>query len=220
MSTLHYLERGENNENSPILLLLHGWAMYAEQMLEMTNFYDTKHHLISARAPIRMGPGSYRWFDFERTPSSGPIINDKEEESSLALLVQFIKDIRRKYCNKPVYLIGHSQGGTMSLSVSLKHPELIAGCANVNGRVLKKSAEYCIANKQINGMHFFHGHGTHNSIVPIKVGRWTGELLKSLNANLTYKEYPIDHEITTESLEDILVWLNATDGLTRSIDCI
>ncbi len=193
-------------EECPILLLLHGWAMYKEHLFEMTKNFDPRWRIISLGAPVRMGPGAYRWFDFERTPDIGPIIDDKEEQESLAQLVEIIEQFA---CQSPlgkVNLLAHSQGGSMSLSATLQNPHLIASCADVNGRVLNKVKEAVKGSDVLSGISFFHGHGTNNSIVPISIGRQSVEYISQLGGDISSKEYPIDHEITEKSLSDIASW--------------
>ena len=60
-------------------------------------------------------------------------------------------------------------------------------------------------------------HGTKDDKLPIHHGRETNELLAELPVNLTYREYPMGHEITDESLQFILNWLeeNLDGGLKR-----
>ncbi len=46
--------------------------------------------------------------------------------------------------------------------------------------------------------------------------RASKELLATLPVHLTYKEYPMGHEVTRESLNDIVEWLTARlDGDVR-----
>ncbi|XYI03754.1 alpha/beta hydrolase [Sorangium sp. So ce1128] len=196
-----------SSRGAPMLLVLHGWGMYKGHLFELTRGFDPRLTIVAAQAPVRMGPGAYRWFNFERTPSSGPIIDDKEEEQSLATLLSFIDRLVSVRSPGALYLLGHSQGATMALSVTLRRPARLAGCANVNGRLLKKRLAQVQSPDALEGLSFFCGHGSHNPIVPLALGRETRDHVQRLGAAVTYREYPIGHEITPEALSDVSAWL-------------
>lgn len=204
---LGYLERGPREPGTPLIILLHGWAMYKDHLFEMTRGWDERWAIVAPQAPVRMGPGANRWFDFERTPDAGPIINDEEECSSLEKLQRFVARLVEARKPSSVYVVGHSQGGTMSLSLALSRPLRLAGVAQINGRFLKKRLEG-VAATQLQGMSMFFGHGTENPIVPIRLGRWTGERAASLGAKVVHEEYPIGHEVTPEYLRAAALWLD------------
>ncbi|MBI3189451.1 MAG: hypothetical protein HYZ33_02265, partial [Ignavibacteriales bacterium] len=54
---------------------------------------------------------------------------------------------------------------------------------------------------------FFVAHGTHDPIIPVSMGRRAIFLLEQANADLLYKEYPMAHQISDESLSDMNLWL-------------
>lgn len=204
---LSYLERGPKGVGAPLIVLLHGWAMYKDHLFEMTRAWDERWVIIAPQAPVRMGPGANRWFNFERTPDSGPIIDDDEEASSLVKLQQFVERVIEARDPSVVYVVGHSQGGTMSLSLALSRPRRLKGVAQINGRVLTKRLTNTASN-QLEGLSMFFGHGTVNPIVPIGLGRWTREQMRLRGASVTYQEYPIGHEVTPEYLAAAAQWLD------------
>lgn len=195
-----------------MLLVLHGWGMYKGHMFELCKGLDPRLTIVAAQAPVRMGPGAYRWFDFERMRDSAPIINDAEEERSLPALLSFIERVVSARSPGALYLFGHSQGATMMLSVALQRPPLLAGCANVNGRILPKRLAQAQRSNVLEGMSVFSGHGVHNPIVPIRVGRETRDHVQRMGAAMSYHEYPIGHEITPEIVSDVSTWLTRVLG--------
>jgi phospholipase/carboxylesterase len=60
-------------------------------------------------------------------------------------------------------------------------------------------------------------HGTRDQTLPIANGRASRDLLQGLPVDLTYREYPIAHEVSAESLADVAAWLSARlgDKMTR-----
>jgi phospholipase/carboxylesterase len=57
---------------------------------------------------------------------------------------------------------------------------------------------------------FFVGHGVHDELLGIELGRAVRDTLTNLGADLTYHEYEMGHQITPQELVDIDSWLEAT----------
>lgn len=217
---LHHVARAATHRQgapAPVVILLHGWGMYHGHLFEMTHHLDRRLDVVSPRAPVRMGPGTYRWFNFVRTPSDGPNIDHDEEVSSLAELIRFIEQVIEERGVPGVWLIGHSQGGTMALSVCTRRPDLVLGCANVNGRLLDKAWNATQGRPLLSGKPFFNGHGLRNPIVPLHLGRRTCARIEELGASIQTREYAIGHEINDEILADVSDWLSAQlDGQLKT----
>jgi phospholipase/carboxylesterase len=52
-------------------------------------------------------------------------------------------------------------------------------------------------------------HGTFDSVLQIDYGRGIRDALQKLPVDLTYREYPIGHHVSEESLADVTAWLTA-----------
>jgi phospholipase/carboxylesterase len=206
-------ERG-NVDRPPVLILLHGFASYENQLFELAREFDPRLLIVSVRAPIRMGPGAYRWFNFDyygtiaQRPSKGPTINLEEQAASLATLTAFIEGFKAERKPDRLYLLAHSQGATMAFSVVMKRPSLISGLAEVNGRILPGAAADIAPAQSFAGLPFFIGHGVDNPIVPIALAQSTRQQLEGLRARVCYRQYPIGHEITAEVAADMSDWLS------------
>jgi phospholipase/carboxylesterase len=62
------------------------------------------------------------------------------------------------------------------------------------------------------GKPFFVAHGTYDDILPISRGQAVPELLKKLGAEVAYYEYPMQHQVVYEELEDLNQWLTPRLG--------
>jgi phospholipase/carboxylesterase len=51
-------------------------------------------------------------------------------------------------------------------------------------------------------------HGTADSVLNIEYGRAIRDALEKLPVNLTYREYPMGHHVSNQSLSDIQGWLS------------
>jgi phospholipase/carboxylesterase len=192
----------------PLLLLLHGIGSNEHDLYGLAPFLDKRFLIISVRAPLTMGPGSYAWFEVDFTPQ-GPVNNPEQAEASRNTLITFLQEAVTGYGADPerVYLMGFSQGAIMSASVALTRPELVAGAVLMSGRILPEIRPMIASSEELSGFPFLVVHGTADMVLPIKHGRASHELLSSLPVDLTYQEYPMGHEVSQESLRDATAWL-------------
>lgn len=191
-----------------MLLLLHGVGSNEHDLIQLAPYLDPRFFVVSPRAPITLAPGMYAWFEVQLDPVR-PIINPQQAESSREKLLTFIDKAIETYRIDPlrVYLMGFSQGAIMSFSVGLTHPEKIAGIVAMSGRVLPEIVPHIAAPEALRDLPIFVAHGTEDQVLPIHHGRAARELLQRLPVALTYREYPMGHQISDQSLADIAGWL-------------
>ena len=59
----------------------------------------------------------------------------------------------------------------------------------------------------LRGKPVFMAHGEYDTVVPTGLGRATYEYLVDVGAQVIYREYPIGHAISEDSLYDASEWL-------------
>jgi len=94
----------------------------------------------------------------------------------------------------------------MSYSLALTRPHEIKGVIAHSGYI-PEDIDLPFMWNALNGTSFFIAHGTLDPVIPIQFGRRAKELLSKSGADVTYREYPIGHQISDESLQDFSVWL-------------
>ncbi len=206
---VHLVRQPSAEEDAPsLLLLLHGVGSNEHDLYELAPFLDKRFLIISARAPNTLGPGSFAWFEVAFTPQ-GPAINPQQAEASRETLITFIKEAATMYGADPsrVYLMGFSQGAIMSASIALTQPELVAGAVLMSGRILPEIRPLMASNDELIGFPFLVVHGTADRVLPVTYGRASRDLLSALPVDLTYHEYPMGHEVSQESLSEVVAWL-------------
>ncbi len=211
LSLVHLVHQPILEEDAPpLLLLLHGIGSNEHDLFALAPFLDERFLIISVRAPNTLEPGSYAWFEANFTPQ-GPIIDPGQAEASRQALIAFLDEAVTAYGADPkqVYLMGFSQGGIMSASVTLTRPELVAGVVVMSGRILPEIKPLMAPSERLAGLPFLVVHGTADMVLPIPHGRASRQLLSSLPVEITYHEYPMGHEISQESLADVTAWLSA-----------
>jgi len=94
----------------------------------------------------------------------------------------------------------------MSLVLALSNPERFKGIVAHSG-FLPQHGRLSYRWNDARACSFFIAHGKQDPIVPIELGRQAQQLLVQAHANVLYREYPIQHTISDESMSDIASWL-------------
>ncbi|CAN5331417.1 MAG: alpha/beta hydrolase [Pyrinomonadaceae bacterium] len=197
----------------PLLLLLHGIGSNEDDLYGLAPYLDERFLIVSARAPLALGPMAYGWFNIEYTPQ-GLVGDLAQAEQSYQLLLRFIDELAEKYQTggAGIYLAGFSQGAMMSLSIALTHPQKVAGVVALSGRLPTSAIAHLAAPEDLAGLPIFLAHGTDDFVIPIDFAREAREFLAELPIELTYREYPMAHQVSMESLQDIRAWLSERLG--------
>jgi phospholipase/carboxylesterase len=106
-----------------------------------------------------------------------------------------------------VIVAGFSQGGTMAALTALTRPDLVAGAAVLSGIVPSSIIDELPDRAALTSKPFLVIHGTRDQVVSVAHGRASRDFLNQLGAALTYREYPMAHEINLDALLDLTEWL-------------
>ncbi|MGH9945272.1 MAG: alpha/beta hydrolase [Pyrinomonadaceae bacterium] len=198
---------------TPLLLLLHGIGSNEDDLYGLAPYLDPRFQVASARAPYTLGPMAYGWFNIEYT-AQGLVADLAQVAQSYQRLLTFIGELADKHgaAQSGVYLLGFSQGAMMSLYVALTRPELVAGVAALSGRLPAPALEHLAAHEALTGLPVLVTHGTQDPVIPVAHAREARAELERLPVDLTYREYPMGHEVSMESLADVRAWLSALLG--------
>jgi phospholipase/carboxylesterase len=201
-----YFPARQTGTHPPVLILLHGRGADENDLTGLIPHFDARFDVYSIRAPYGFEYGGFTWCvlnedgTYERT----------EFDRSLGLVLDFVKELG----NADVYVVGFSMGSMMALAAGLTHPEIFKGIVAQSGLVPEQADHLTLRWSELAGCSFCITHGVYDPVVSITHGRHTKELFEKSTAQFVYKEYPMGHEISPESLDDVAKWL--TDHLTRS----
>jgi len=195
---------GGGNAPYPTLILLHGRGTNEDDLLGLVPYLDPRLLVVSARAPFQFSMGGWTWYEILEVGNPHP----RQFQESCNRLAQFLSDVKQHYPVDPnrIFLLGFSMGTVMSFAMSLTKPKEIAGVVAHSGYV-PEHTHLSFALDTLQNTSFFVAHGVHDPVIPVHFGRRAKELLTSANADLTYREYPIAHQISEESLSDLSGWL-------------
>ena len=197
------LPERSGNGLHPTILLLHGRGSDEEDLLSLAESLDERFLLISARAPFAFPSGGYTWYEVQES-------GDPHQETFLASygkLSRFLDDVSAGYPvdRERILLLGFSMGTVMSYALALTRPALIRGVAASSG-YLPEVPFLSYRWQELGHTAFFISHGTEDPIIPVAMARRARALLESAGAPLVYREYPMPHTISEQSLRDIAAW--------------
>lgn len=190
----------------PALVLLHGRGDSAAGIAPLGYELEREDLLvISVQAPLELGgvmAGGYEWYRFQP-----PSLNEATLRASLEALAEFLNTVKASYPVDPdrVVLLGFSQGAVMALGAQALQPESVAGVIALSG-YFPIEVESDAGN--LVGRPAFVAHGVHDDIIPVEAGRRTRDLLERHGVDLTYREYPMAHQVSAEEMADVRIWLN------------
>jgi phospholipase/carboxylesterase len=195
---------------APVLILLHGRGANEEDLLGLAEYLDERLFIVSARAPFAFQfGGGYTWYDLEEVGKPEPAMF----RTSYAKVRQFVEDVGKGYPvdRSRIFLGGFSMGTVMSLAIGLTEPSAVHGVVANSGYV-PEDTDLRFAWDEVRGKPFFVTHGTYDPVIPVSFGRRTKELLEKAHATLTYREYDMGHQISEESLNDLMTWISSHIG--------
>jgi phospholipase/carboxylesterase len=193
-------------ELHPALVLLHGRGTNENDLLGLSPYFDPRFQIISVRAPMRFPYGGYTWFDLDDLGN----VDAGQLTQSYQQVLQMIEELPVKHAVDPanIFLYGFSMGAMMSFVLSLAHPEKFRG-AVIHSGLLPENVGIDYKWNELNNTSFFIVHGTEDPVVPVGFGKRSNELLSKTKASVVYREYPIGHTISEDSLHDTAEWLHA-----------
>ncbi|PJF46843.1 MAG: alpha/beta hydrolase [Chloroflexi bacterium] len=197
--------RSRPDDPAPLLILLHGYGSNEDDLMSLTPYLDPRFNVVSARAPLALGAASYAWFPLA-WDETGIAFEPRDVVAAVQPMVAFIEQVITAYGATPqrTLLLGFSQGATMSAAVLLHRPALIAGAALLSGLA---PPEEVASGEALNGKPVLITHGLLDAVVPVQMGRAMRDGLIARGASVTYREYPIGHQIDERCLADVDDWM-------------
>jgi phospholipase/carboxylesterase len=193
----------------PTVVALHGWGASAHDLIGLAPYFQGGAALTLCpqgplRVPIAPGQDGYGWFPI----AGGAPPDARAFERGAELVRGFLDAARARYPidRRKIVLLGFSQGGVLAYQLALRDPAGFAGLAALSSWL--PEAVVPPRRPEHTGLPTFVSHGTQDPMLPVERGRESRERLLRLGVALTYREYPMGHEIRPETLRDLLTWLD------------
>ena len=148
------------------------------------------------------------WYDL---PS--PQLERGEDGAGIHRSQQYIEALIRRENSRGVathniILAGFSQGGAIALHTGLRHPQRLAGILALSTYlplVQTVRDEASEANRQI---PILLAHGSHDPIIPLRLGEDSCHYLQQLGYQPEWKTYFMEHSVCPDEIQDIGHWLS------------
>ncbi|MDA1002657.1 MAG: alpha/beta hydrolase-fold protein [Chloroflexi bacterium] len=215
MEVVHTLWRPAGSGPLPTVFAIHGHGAHAQDLLGLAPVLaggQVQFICPQADFPLQAGTLSYTWFessggDLRRTPD--------EFERVATLLEGFIDGATERYQADPArsVVLGFSQGGGLAYRLGLARPRRFAGVAALS-TWLPDEAVDAADREHLAALPVLVQHGTADPLVSIERGRQSRERLVELGIDPEYREYPMQHQISNDSLVDLSTWIERVLGLS------
>lgn len=210
MQLVHAIHEPSGDGPHPTVLALHGWGANALDLLGLAPHLGGGGYLVLCpQGPIAVpvGPGvnGYGWFPISMGAPPDPVAF----AHAVVALGDFIDAALRRYpiALDRVALLGFSQGGVMAYAHAVRPRLRLAAVAALSTWFAPGILDGA-ANARLDGLPVLVQHGANDELIPVSRGRESVERLRELGADVTYREYPMGHEISAPSLRDLVEFLD------------
>lgn len=204
-----YQAAKKDHEQAPLVLMVHGYGSHENDLFSMVPSLPKQAHYLSVRAPRSLGFGGFAWYDIDFQAVGDKINNLEQAQEALNLLREFVRVFRaeRGLEERPLWLLGFSQGTILSYAYTLNYPDEVAKLMGLSGYILKGIVPERYAPEQLQHLECFISHGTQDQVLPIEAARQSVALLEQLHIAHVYHEYPVGHGVAPDNLRALDAWM-------------
>jgi len=193
----------------PLLIMLHGYGSNEQDLFSFADELPDELLIISARAPLSMGFGSYAWYTIHFDAPEGKFSDITEAIEARDTINNFIDEITNnfEFDTNNVFLLGFSQGTILSYAVALNYPgkvqHVIALSGYINNELLPKE----LYRSDFINLDFYISHGSVDQVIPADWGRKAPSFLDKLGLKNSYQEYPVGHGVAPQNFYSLKTWI-------------
>lgn len=190
-----------------LLLLAHGLGANEHDLAALVPYLDADGRFVAVlpRGPDSYGPG-YSWYDFGLGgPDPVKFVRSLEALDDLLDAACAEHDLSRD----EAILGGFSQGATLTLALGLlksdrAHPAGILAMSGWLPEIEGIAYEWSAALPPV-----LMQHGTYDPLIAIERARSTARTLAEHGVPVVFGEYPMEHQVAMESLQQGREWLGS-----------
>ena len=210
MNLIHTIFEPQGDGPHPTVLALHGWGANALDLLALAPYVCGGQVLVLCpqgplEVPLGGGAVGYGWFPITL---GGPldlnaVLAAREE------LHTFLAEAQRRYPidQKKLVIVGFSQGGIMGYGLGLGEPARFAGLAALSSWLPQDLLSALPDVPATEQLPVLIQHGSRDELVDVGRARQSVETLRNLRVPVIYREYDMGHQISAQSLGDLVTWL-------------
>ena len=198
-------------ENAPLLVMLHGYGSDENDLFSFARELPKELFIISLKAPYSLKPHGYAWYAINFDENQNKWNDNEQAKLSMDVLIKCIDTACEKYpVNKNnISILGFSQGTILGMATALNHPKKIKNIIGLSGYINHDILPEDLKILDYSNLNFYCSHGTDDQVIPIDWARQTPKLLKSLDIEYTYSEFPVGHGIGPKNFYELRDWISA-----------
>jgi len=192
----------EADARLPLVIAIHGLGDRPERFVRLFDGFDVPARIVAPRAPRERKSGGFTWFpglpaDRDLTPL---VDGARDSAAALAELITYLR-ANRPTCGQPL-VTGFSQGGLLTLTLAVHHPEVVGAAIPVGGWLPPPMwpKEKTSPAPEIDALH-----GERDSLVPLTRTKTANEHLKALGYDIETRTYPTGHTISKNMRRDLFM---------------
>jgi phospholipase/carboxylesterase len=210
MDLLHVAHVPPGEGPFPAVLCLHGWGASAHDLFSLAPIlHGGAAIVLCPQGPLALidpqhrVPVGYGWWDIQKG-------HDPEAfAKAVGDVRSFLDEAVERYPIDPrkIVVMGFSQGGVVGYDLVLSDPARFAGLVALSSW-LPDEVDAAIPSQD--GLENFPAlviHGTEDPMIPVDRAQQSHQKLQARGLNVTYREYPMEHEISHEALAELVRWL-------------
>jgi len=209
--SLEYLIRQPktNSTKPPLLILLHGYGSNEQDLFSFAEELPDELLIISARAPLSMGFGSYAWYTIHFDSTDGKFSDIPEAIKARETIANFIDEVKTNFDvdTNNVFLLGFSQGTILSYAVALNYPDKVQHVIALSGYINPELLPESLKKENYKNVDFYISHGTVDQVLPVDWGRKAPLFLNELNIKNSYQEYSVGHGVAPQNFYSFKTWI-------------
>ena len=213
---LDYLQRDLGENPAISVIWLHGLGAdghdFAPIVPELNLPSATSIRFIFPHAPeqpvtINGGMVMRSWYDILSMEIARQVDEAGIDQSAELVKELVAQELDRGISSDHILLAGFSQGGAIALHTGLQYDKPLLGILALStylpvpGRIL---AGGNTANRMT---PIFMGHGTHDPVVPMLLGRQSCDQLIEQGYSVEWHSYPMQHSVNADEIRDVGAWM-------------
>ena len=198
------------------VIILHGLGADGTDFLPMCDQLDLTSigpvRYLLPRAPVRPVTinGGHRmraWYDV-----LGAQLDKREDETGLRATMRQVqqlidREVARGVPARRIVLGGFSQGCAMTLLAGLRYPQRLAGLLGMSGYLPLASSTAADRHAANADVPVFLAHGQRDGVIGLDRAVASRDALAKLGYQVEWHEYPMEHSVCMEEVEEINAWL-------------
>ena len=156
---------------------------------------------------INMGMVMPAWYDIREIDLQREHDEAGVRRSAEHVIALVARESERGVPAERIVLAGFSQGGAIALHVGLRHEQRFAGVLALSTYLVCPASFDAEFRPHNEGLPVFMAHGTQDPMVPIARGREARDRIAAKGCQVTWFDYPMQHQVCLEEVREIGSWL-------------